>query len=129
MAVAMNLIGIYKDLMAAVPPTLASYTSVPNSPELPCIYCGPPDELNDFSSYGSCTLRQTVSVVVSRANEETAQFDLVGLIGIELIARLLHAESENWMDIAFLGAGNFRSVVFGSTECLAADLNFTIRTT
>ena len=125
----MNLQGIYTDLVAAAPPKLNKYTSVPNSPDLPAVYCGPPNSMSDFSSYGSCLLQQTITICVSRANEDTAQFDLVEWFNIDTLARFLQAKSENWSDMALISVDNFRSVTFGTIECLAGDINLSIRTT
>lgn len=125
----MNLVGINRDLMAAAGPGLTPYNFVPASPELPCIYVGLPDQMTEFSSYGSCTVDLKATVAVSRADEETAQMALQDILTIELIARFLQAKSEFWTEVGFKSISNFRSTTFGNAECLAADVNLTIRTT
>ena len=126
----MNLVGINHDLMATIPASmLTTYAQVPNSPELPAAYVGFPEQLTDFASGGSCTLEMKITLVVSRADEETAQQALSDLITIDLIYRLVTAQSDHWSEIAFTSVDNFRAATFGVAECLAADINLTMRST
>lgn len=127
----MNLLGINADLIASLVggPFVGLYTQVPLSPELPAIYCGFPQEMTDFASGGSCTLNHSLSVVVTRANEEEAQSSLSELLSVDLILRIVRYQSEFWSDVAFKSINQFRATTFGTTECLAADLNLLIRTT
>jgi hypothetical protein len=124
-----DLVGVNTDLMVAAGPDLTTYSFVPGSPEMPCVYCGLPNSMTDWASGGSCVIEMPVTVVVSRADEETAQQDLMALINIAFISRFLRFKSEYWSEVAFRSVDRFRATSFGSTECLAADINLSIRTT
>lgn len=125
-----ELTKINADLMKATEGTgLTPYDQVPTSPEFPCIYCGLPTEMQDFASTGSCSVSIPLTVAVSRSDEETAQTQLTDWLNIDLISRFIRFQSQYWEDIAFISINHFRSVTFGNAECLAADLNFAIRST
>lgn len=125
----MNLSGIIADLGDAVSGDMTPYSQVPTSPEFPCCYVGLPEELSDFASSGSCSLRMPLTVAVSRSDEESAQTQLTDLLTIELVYRIIRKESAHWSDIAFVSINRFRSVTFGNAEALAADINLQLRTT
>lgn len=104
------------------------YSDIPSNPEFPAAYAGLPDRLSDFSSGGTCTVEIALVLVVSRADESTAQTELSALLS-PAIAALFAAPCVEWEDIALVDVGNFRASIFGEANCLAVDVNLSLRTT
>jgi hypothetical protein len=109
---------------------LALYHDVPNSPELPCLYAQMPSDMREWSSAGQCTLDITLTLCVSRADEDVAQKELSGFIStLQIPNSILNATRIQWVDVAFINVDNIRAASFGeTTQVLACDHNFQLRT-
>jgi hypothetical protein len=109
---------------------LTLYADVPTTPELPCLYSGMPTSMYDWSSSGSCSLDIALTLCVSRADEGVAQSQLSGFIStLQIPNGVMNATRIQWVDVAFVNIDNIRAASFGeTTQVLAADFNFTIRT-
>lgn len=106
---------------------IAGYQDTPSSPQLPCVYCGFPTELRDFAWRGSCIADLTLTVCVSRADESTAQAALSALLSAMLAVPIPTGLA--FTDVATLSVNNIRATTFGEINVLAADINFSLRTT
>jgi len=109
---------------------LSLYEDVPNSPELPCLYAQMPTDMREFSSAGQCTLDITLTLCVSRANEDTAQKELSDFLStLQIPNAVMNATPIHWSGVAFINIDNIRAASFGeTTQVLAADFNFSLRT-
>jgi hypothetical protein len=127
----MNLQALKQALVGACSDQgLALYADVPNAPELPCLYAQMPTDMREWSSAGQCTLDITLTLCVSRANEDTAQKELSDFLStLQIPNAVMNATAIQWTGVAFVNIDNIRAASFGeTTQVLAVDHNFSIRT-
>lgn len=106
--------------------TVTGYTDLVVDAVLPAAYASFPTELHDFSMTGTCIAEITVTVYVSRADETVAQTVLSQILSAVLTLPLPAGTSI--AESALVNVDNIRGATFAGTECLAADINLSIRT-
>jgi hypothetical protein len=117
------------DAAVAAVPALHGYPYVPQSPELPCIYCGPPS-YDDWSFNTQATVELVLTLCVSRADETVAEQTLDELASTgQIQIGVTNAQRIHWVDVAVGAVDNTRAASFGeSVQVLAIDHHFSIRT-
>src|SRR4249920_3677472 len=78
---------------------LAGYPYVPASPELPCIYCGPP-AYDDWSFNAQASVELVLTLCVSRGDETVAEQTLDRLASTGAIQiGVTNAPRTFWVDV------------------------------
>lgn len=108
------------------------YSALPGSPELPAAIVNAPSEIEyHFNAFGHCKLTIPITLLVSRADEESAQKALNTAVsfGIDgsVVSALEAATGTTWAQLVVEGATRFLPVVLSeNTTALGADIIVTL---